>query len=146
MSCPCCNPCQSLLITYDWSGTNQPDIDTGTTFLGTKVGWSCDDNNQYIEWGGDNTGQSASETVVINHVAALAAGLWSGSVDVSLAAGWYSPAGGSGPITVRVQCVGRPETEQSQVVSPGTQDSCASTSVGSITIQQAGSFSLNPLP
>lgn len=131
--------CDALLITYDWSETSSRDLDTGTLFLGTKVGWSCGNGNAYITWGGDNTGSNATETVTVYFRNALNAGLWTNVTSVTLYAGWYSPAGGSGPARVRARCLsGGPE--QSISISPGSQNNCASTYVGQITIWKNGVF------
>jgi hypothetical protein len=134
----------SLLVTYDWAGTGQRDLDTATTFLGENGGWSCSNEGNYVKWGGDNTGDSASETATIEFKRALNDGRWNGSTTVALNAGWYRSAGGSGPITVRVRCAGdgTGETEQSIRANPGSQDNCASTQVGTITISENGRFKL----
>lgn len=142
-----CGGCESLLITYDWSNTGQSDLDTGTTFLGTTVGYDCGaSSTTYMTGWTDNTGGSEAETVTILFGAALAANQWSGSTTVSLNAGWYTPAGGSGNVTVRVQCVGDNATEQTLSVSPGSQNGCATTNVATVTINANGTFTLNPLP
>jgi hypothetical protein len=99
-NCCCDLTCDALLITYDWVASGQPDLDTGTTFLGNKVGWSCstcNDDPPYMEWSCDNTNVSAIETVKIFFRDALLANQWSGSTTVQLAAGWCRPAGGSNP-------------------------------------------------
>jgi hypothetical protein len=142
-ACACCSDqqCGTLLITYDWSGTGQNDLDTGTTFLGVKVGYSCGFSGPYISWGGDNTSVNATERVEIRWLQALIDNQWSGSVNVDLAAGWFIPAEGSGPCTVRVRCLeGGPE--QSKTIYPGEQSSCASENVGYITIDDNGTFTL----
>lgn len=145
-----CGGCESLLITYDWEGTGQLDLDTATTFLGSTVGFGCqyETDTTYMTGWTDNTAppQPQKETVTILFGAALAASQWSGSTTVSLNAGWYTPAGGSGNITVRVQCVGDNSTEQTLSVSPGSQNGCASTNVATVTINANGTFTLNPLP
>jgi hypothetical protein len=149
----CCGNCEILKITYDWSESSSSDLDTGTTFIGYKVGWppppssnACGTgNNEYISWGGDNTSSSASEYVLIYFKKALDAGLWNTSTQVDLAAGWYSPANGSGPAKVIVECynVTDEDTKKEKVINPGSQNVCASTNVGSITIYEDGSFTLN---
>lgn len=134
-------PCESILITYNWENNPSSDLDTATTFLGTTVGWSCGINNAYIIWYGDNTSTSATEQVLIHFKDALNNNLWSGSTTVQLAAGWHSPAGGSGPILIKVKCG---KEEQTKVANPGSQSSCASgTNVGTITIYEDGSFILS---
>ena len=141
----CCRDCEVLKITYDWSESSSRDLDTGTTFVGTKVGWSCGNGNQYISWSGDNTSQSASEYVLIYFKKALDDGLWNTSTTVNLAAGWYSPASGSGPAKVIVECynVTDEDTKKEKVINPGSQNNCASTNVGSVTIYEDGAFSLD---
>jgi hypothetical protein len=90
---------------------------------------------------GDNTSDSASESVTIKFFRALFDGQWNDSVTVDLYAGWYSPAGGSGPVNIVVtSCGGQ---TQSKTVSPGSQTGCASTQVGSVTINKDGTFVLN---
>ena len=143
--CGCCGGapnCQSLLITYDWGGTGVNDLDTGTTFLGTTVGWDCGNGNAYIEFGGDSQATNGQEVVTINFWQAFLDGLWSSSTTVNLAAGWFTGDNGSGPALVRVRCLSG-GTEYTKVIYPGAQDTCASTNVGSVTIYQNGSFSLS---
>ena len=134
----CCG--DKVHIVYSWEGTGMRDLDTATTFLDATVGWSCGSNNQYIEWGGDNTQSDQSETVDVDVLKARADNLWSGSVQILLAAGWYKPAQGSGPATVRVTYKNVTKTK---TISPGTQSTCASGSpVGYIVVHGDGTFDL----
>lgn len=151
--CGCCggnSNCASLIITYDWSNTSSNDLDTGTTFLGTKAGWACGPDysyggSEYLIFLGDEQGSNSSESVIINFKAARDANLWSNSVAVDLAAGWYVGAyNGGGQIVIRVNCVGGSgATEQTKTVMPGIQGNCASTNVGSVTIYENGTFTLS---
>ena len=142
---PCSDdPCQKrgeLAIDYDWSGTGMRDLDTRTDFLGAQVGWSCGSGSEYLHWTtSDNTAIDGAEHVDVEVDSARAAGLWVSSVTIDLAAGWYAPASGSGPALVRVTYKGVTKTKQ---ISPGSQSSCASTSVGTITVYDDGTFTLN---
>ena len=136
----------SLLVTYDWTGTGQNDLDSATTFLGETVGYSCAESAAYVTWSGDNTGSGETETATIDFKRALNDGRWRGSTTVSLKAGWYERAGGAGPVTVRVRCAGDAtgETEQSIRANPGIsrRGQCNDTQVGTITISENGSFKL----
>lgn len=142
--CCCSGPCEILEIRYDWIGTGKTDLDTGTTFLGTKAGYGCANNSPYMSWR-DITGTGATESVFIYFKAALDNNEWAGSTTVNLAAGWYSSAGGSGPAKVRVICHSDPAAAaaQEKQIAPGSQSSCASTNVGSVTINEDGTFTLN---
>ena len=145
-ACWCGGACEILKITYDWTGSSSKDLDTSTRFLGKTAGWACSGNGDlYIVWNGDMTGSSSSEFLLILVKASLAAKLWSGSTTVNLSAGWYIPAGGTGPAKVIVSCHDIPGAlePQEKQINPGRQSSCASTNVGSITINEDCTFTLN---
>lgn len=140
--CKCCDKDLILEIYYDWTGTGQRDLDTGTTFLETKVGYACGFGDDYIQWSGDNVSSDSFEVVYIFITNSLNDGLWNDDIVVDLAAGWYAPANGYGPAIVRALIRGKPETEQSKTINPGVQFGCATTSVGFITINSDGTFIL----
>jgi hypothetical protein len=158
----CCSKCKVLEIRYEWLDSSAKDLDTGTTFLGTTVGWGCyysggDTARRYMHWSGDSTGSGSREVVYIEIKKALDDKAWSGSTTIHLAAGWYIPAGGSGPAKVVAVC--RPDFTQSRSIgesqtidiSPGRQRGCAFTSVGSVVVSEKDgkiTFKLgsNPLP
>lgn len=133
----CCFPPEDLYIEYRWAPPSR-DLDTGTTFIGVTVGWACGGYSSYLHWHGDNTGYGP-EIIEVNVVKALTDGLWSDSVQIQCAAGWYSPAGGSGPAILYAYFNGVPKQK---TVNPGSQTSCASTPVGTITVYEDGTFDL----
>jgi len=153
----CCSQCKVLEIRYEWINSSSRDLDTGTTFLGNKVGWACGSGSQYMIWSGDSVGSSSVETVKIEIKRALEDKAWSKSTTIQLAAGWYIPARGSGPAKIWASCkkgiydtipVGKYQTID---ISPGQQRNCASTPVGSIVVSERNgsiTFKLNsnPLP
>jgi hypothetical protein len=143
IECSACPQCQFLELTirYSWAGTGMYDLDTGTTFLDTKVGWSCGDGDEYIEWvSGDDTSIDGEEEVNVKVDSARADGLWTSSVEIFLYAGWYEPAGGSGNATVFVTYNG---ITDSVTITPGTQSDCASSSVGTVTVYDNGTFDIS---
>ena len=126
---PCCceEKCDVIKITYDWSDIDSRDLDTGTYWLGRKVGWRCAPPSPYMSWDGDDTRKNATEVVLIYWKRALDAGEWTEETAVELSAGWYTPAGGSGPAKVRVECQDNTDPEKVQVknIAPGQQNGCA---------------------
>ena len=101
--CTALNSCDlgNLSITYSWSGAAF-DLDTGTNVFGQGYGWSCGGSTNFVSYSGDNTKNGGSETVVINLTGSQKAGLWNKSLSIDLRAGWFAPAGGSGPATVTI--------------------------------------------
>lgn len=140
--CNNCDPCANPLLElkYTWGG-GAHDLDTGTTFLGETAGWSCSGSGStgYMTWSGDDTSADGTETITVDVQRALDDGAWASSTVINCAAGWYIPAGGSGPATLTVKYLGDTQTKE---VSPGSQSSCASTGVGTITVYDDGTFSL----
>lgn len=140
--CNNCDPCNGLelVIVYDWAGTGMRDLDTMTSFLDESFGWSCANDGQYLAWvSSDNTSENGNEQVNVKIETAHEDGAWTSSATIGLHAGWYTPAGGSGPAEVRVTYKG---VTQSKSISPGSQSSCASTSVGTVTVYDDGTFTL----
>lgn len=122
ISCECCELFE-MRIVYDWSGTDQYDLDTGTTAFGATVGYDCGDGNEYIAWiSGDDTSQNGFESVDVRVDKAKADELWTSSYNISCAAGWYAYANGSGPYTLSVTYKGDTKSLSS---SAGYQDDCA---------------------
>lgn len=142
--CNNCDPCScipDLTIKYSWGG-GMRDLDTGTTFLGETAGWSCSSSGstEYMRWSGDDTSADGTETITVCVGAAQEDGAWTSSVVIDCAAGWYIPAGGSGPADLSVTYRGETRT---MTVSPGSQSDCATTSVASITINDDGTWELS---
>lgn len=146
-SCTCCEGFE-LAITYDWRGTGQYDLDTHTSAFGEACGWSngdgpvgfensCGEYGTYVAWlaGGsgaqDDQSLDGFERVDVRVNKARTDGLWTSSYNIECYAGWYTPAGGTGNATLSVTYKGitKPKT-----ISPGTQNSCASTAVATITV------------
>jgi hypothetical protein len=141
VSCSCCTDFQ-LTIKYDWSGTGMRDLDTQTTAFGESVGFACGNSGTYVQWiGGDNTGLNGFEQVDVLVDTARSAGLWTSSYNIQCFAGWYEPAEGSGPANLIVEYKNKTKNKS---ISPGSQNSCASTSVATVTvystIQPDGSY------
>ena len=148
VSCQCCATAgdeYELAVKYGWEGTGMADLDTRTEFLTESVGWSCGDSGTYVAWlaGGDgemdDTSVDGFERVDVRVDLARTNGQWTSSVNIELYAGWYIPAGGSGDATVTVTYRG---ITASKTISPGSQNNCASTSVGTITVYSDGTFEL----
>lgn len=125
----------ALRVSYTWPA-NAPDLDTGTEFLGAQVGYSCG-SGQYMLFSGDDTTAGGQESVEIDLNAALAAVEWeqTDGVVVNLRAGWYTPAGGSGPASVTATFVDGSSSIPVTTILPGSQNGCASKCVGSVVIR-----------
>jgi hypothetical protein len=131
VSCLCCNLYQ-LTIKYDWSGTGMRDLDTKTTAFGESVGYACGDSGTYVQWiGGDNTGLNGYEQVDVLVDLAKTNGLWTSSYNIECFAGWFTPRGGSGPADLIVEYKNK---IKSKLISPGSQNGCASTGVATVTV------------
>jgi hypothetical protein len=130
-----------LFIEYKWPQTVR-DLDTGTTFLGSGVGYAGPNNSPYLEWSGDDVTAGGTETIRVKLKAAHDAGRWAGTTTIRLAAGWYLPAGGSGPALVSVGLrdprTGRLKYVVQRTISPGSQSGFATTLVGTVTITVTG--------
>lgn len=124
-------PIPNLQVTYTWP-LNQQDLDTGTQFLGSQVGFDCDETNPYQLFSGDDRTSGGMETAIIDLQTSFNAGDWTASsgVLVNLRAGWYTPAGGSGPASVTVRFEDGSSSSGVQSINPGSQSNCASTCVG----------------
>jgi hypothetical protein len=141
VSCECCTDFQ-LTIKYDWSGTGMRDLDTKTTAFGESVGWSCGGSGTYVQWiSGDNRFTNGFEQVDVLVDTARTNELWTSSYNIQCFAGWYSPAGGSGPANLIVEYKNKTKNKS---ISPGSQFICASTGVATVTvystIQPDGSY------
>lgn len=127
-----CCACEDLAVLYIWEGTGMRDLDTSTSFLGEVVGYACGEGGVYVEWvTGDDVSLNGRERVNIAVRKAHSDGAWSGSTTINLAAGWHTPAGGSGPATVRVLFQGQ---IYEKTISPGTQSDCASAAAGTVVV------------
>ena len=130
----------TLVIEYSWPA-DQPDLDTGTFFLGNGVGFRCSSSTDYIEFSGDNTSTGGIETARIRLGSSFAGGLWSLQVSVFLNAGWYS-CSGQGPASVTV-FTEKPSNDGSVIVGtavsfamdPGCQNACSNTLVERLDVQ-----------
>ena len=124
-------------VIYAWSSQSR-DLDIGVSFLGSTMGWSHTNNSPYMSWTGDNTGYSGSETVTIDLQKALDDEMIAVEtpVQIALAAGWYTPAGGTGPANVKAQLLRQDAvmSERQRVISPSTQRNASVYPVGNVTI------------
>jgi hypothetical protein len=131
-----------MTIWYEWADLgNSNDLDTNTTFSGRSVGWSVGTGQVgIIKWpSGDNVNQGPEE-VRIWAAYTRDIGLWSEETTIICRAGWYSPAGDSGPARIRVVYNGDTHTK---IISPGSQSGAAQTQVATITLRADGTFTLN---
>lgn len=130
-------PPLNVRVIYTWSSQSR-DLDVGVYFLGTSMGWSHPNNSPYMTWTGDDTGYSGSETVTVDLQKAFDDSQITTEepIELSLAAGWYSPAGGRGPANVRAQLLRQDSvfSERQRVVNPSTQSGRATYSVGKVIV------------
>jgi hypothetical protein len=131
-----------LKVLYTWPAS-QRDLDTGTTFLGDTVGYSCGDSSTYMVWTGDDTGTGGLEQVTVLISDAASNNALPTNFDIDAKAGWYASAGGSGPASLEMYLEnpmsGALYGERvSKTIAPGSQDGCATTPVG------GGNFTWNP--
>jgi hypothetical protein len=126
----------NLSVTYTWPD-NQKDLDSGTLFLGEAVGYACG-SSKYLSFSGDDTGTGGKETVIVDIASAHFDDRWDTQVPVTLRAGWYTPAGGSGPATVTValkhKTTGQLRRAIQRSIAPGQQTGCATTVVGTVYV------------
>ena len=161
----CCDPINNLVVAieYNWDNTGKRDLDTGTEVFGQVAGYACGSNlPRWIIWKGDTIQRDTKEEVYVYIGRALKEGLWpedEESIIIYLYAGWYIPAGGSGPATVYVYTARekentdeidsslREQTQQSKTINPGRQSGCArgegGEKVGSVTIYRDATFTLH---
>ncbi len=129
-----------LAVTYTWP-TTQRDLDTGTLFLGSAVGYSCG-SSKYMTFTGDDTTAGGSETATVKLYESFTASGWTTTVDVAARAGWYSPAKGAGPATVTVslkhKTTGELKHSVQRSINPGSQSGCATTVVGMAVVTVEG--------
>jgi hypothetical protein len=123
-----------FIVEYSWP-PEQRDLDTGTTFLENTVGFSHNVTAPYMEWTGDDTTSGGQEVVTIDLDAAAQEQVLPTSFGISCAAGWYIPAGGSGPATLHMYLFNRRTGtrfgEVTRTITPGAQNGAATTPVGS---------------
>lgn len=129
-----------LVIQYSWP-LDQRDLDSGTSFLNTKVGYSCGNGGQHISYSGDHTGAGGTETIRIDIGKSFEQNEWSEQVPVKLHAHWYNNAG-SGPATVTIftetklpdgSVAAGPRTF-SFPINPLTSTGCATRLVGTVIV------------
>lgn len=131
-----------LKVLYTWPAS-QSDLDTATTFLGDTVGYSCGDSSTYMVWTGDDTGTGGLEQVTVLISDAASNNALPTNFDIDAKAGWFAPAGGSGPASLEMYLEnpmsGALYGERvSKTIAPGSQSGCATTPVG------GGNFTWNP--
>lgn len=128
-----------LVVRYSWP-LNEVDLDTGTEFLGQKVGFDCG-TSPYMQFSGDNTSSGGSETVTVRLAQARADGKWKDDTVVNFNAGWFSREGGPATVRTFLQNASTKEevsgTGLATVITPGSQNGCSATLVGRITVKVA---------
>ena len=149
------NPFGILTIYYSWR--EQPDLDTGTSFLGRTVGYGHSGRFEvvpYMSFTGDDVEVGGYERVDINLGDAWAAGAIDGVANIYLAADWYpnadddpetlpNPNPGSGPASVSVTYSLANGPVQEKTIFPGTGVTPAVTAVGDVVVSDNGTFVLN---
>jgi hypothetical protein len=131
-----------VLITYDWRGTGQADLDSATTAFGETGGWPCGYGGSYVVYGGDSYDQDSFEDCSVYVGRAKLDGLWSNSCTIWCKAGWYSgndPAGQGGCLLLVTY---RGVTQSRYINPPAKGEECASSVVGQVTVYSNGSFSV----
>lgn len=88
-----------LLISFTWP-MDQPDLDTATSFLEGRVGYSCG-SATYMSFSGDYVSSCGEETVVVELDRARIDGVWDDGITIRLFAHWYNGRG-VGPATLRM--------------------------------------------
>ena len=95
-----------------------------------------------MTWSGDDTTAGGKENVTVNLAQAFSDGKWIGETQISLRAGWYAPAGGSGEaivtVSLRDKTTGALSGSLQQTIQPGRQSACASTPVGAVYVTSDG--------
>jgi hypothetical protein len=144
-------PCGRILrVTYDWTMTAVSDLDTGTSFLTEKAGWSCSPYGTYVRFvTGDSTAMNSREIVEIEVERAMNAGLWTSSVVINCFAHWY-PSGStkSGTVILRAKtikgilCTDESAEQTKNLFIAVRGSSCSINPVGTITYNADGSFTL----
>lgn len=107
------NPFGIITIIYSW--LNMPDLDTGTEFLGNRVGYGYG-TAPYMTWTGDQTADG-NETITVDLAKAWEDGVISEMTDIICAADWFPPSS-SGPATLTV-IDSRFGTVFTDIITPG---------------------------
>lgn len=130
-----------VFVRYSWPAA-QRDLDTSTRFLAGSVGFACP-GGSYLNWSGDDTSSGGAETVKVDLNTSFLDGRWQTTTTISLRAGWYTPARGSGPALLSVGLIhkstGDVKNLVQRTIAPGQQSGCAETVVGTATVRVTGS-------
>jgi hypothetical protein len=136
-----------LKITYSWSA-DKKDLDTATTFLGTRVGNKCG-SSPYMNFTGDDIGLGGQETVNVFLGQSYKAGLWKNKTTIDMYAGWFG-ATNRGPATVSLSTYqilrnGTIVNDNNLIffdIDPGLQIGCADKPHYRATISSMGSTTI----
>ncbi len=127
-----------LQITYTWT-QERYDLDTGTEFLGDRVGDGYDDAD-YMEFTGED--EAGREVVTIDLYEAFLADAWDDFVEIGLRADWFTESGGVGPATVTIalkhKTTGELRNSVQLPIAPGSRTGPATTLVGTVIITESG--------
>jgi hypothetical protein len=136
-----------LKITYQWPA-DKKDLDSGTLFLGRRVGFSCG-TSPYMNFTGDDTGLGGQETVNVFLGQAFRAGAWRNWTIVNVTAGWYtSPHRGPASVslsTLQIFGNGTFVNDNNLIsfgIDPGVQTGCASKTVATVNITSEGNVTI----
>jgi hypothetical protein len=133
-----------LKITYKWPADKE-DLDSGTLFLGRRVGFACG-TSPYMNFTGDDTGLGGQESVDVFLGKAFKAGGWRNWTIVNVTAGWYGTRH-RGPASVSLSTLqilsnGIVVNDNNLIsfgIDPGVQNGCANKTVATANITVAES-------
>jgi len=129
-----------MIITYTWTGpASTYDIFTDTTFLGNTLGWYLDGTTApYMVW--KDVSSLLYESFFVRVDDAHTDSMWATTTTIDLVADWYYNTGTGAAVTVTYNGI-----TQSKSIYPGTVGGIIrpTTAVGSVTVNDDGSFVLN---
>lgn len=136
-----------LQVTYKWPADKR-DLDSGTLFLGRRVGYACG-SSPYMNFTGDDTGLGGQETVKVFLGQAYRAGAWKNWTTVNVTAGWFgSPHRGPASVslsTLQIFGNGTVVNDNNLIsfgVDPGVQSGCATKTVATANITSEGNVTI----
>lgn len=134
-----------LIATYSW-GPDQRDLDTATSFLDGRVGFSCGSSpNTYITFSGDSRGADGSETATMFVGRAFQDGAWTISTSVVFEAQWFGSED-MGPATLTLSVLdpdnGNSEPINTIEITPGVGRECSMTIVATAIVEADGTVTL----
>ena len=129
-----------LVIQYSWPA-DQLDLDTGTFFLGQRVGFACGSSSPYLNFSGEDTSTDGIEIVRVALGDSFAAEAWSDEVLVDMNAQWnWEPYRGPATLTIFTALMEDGEVVPHNnaivfLIDPGVGGGCASKLVAQARVQ-----------